>query len=197
MKTACFTGHRRIPSALHDGLFSRLLRAIEEAYANGYRCFLCGGALGFDTLAARAVLKAREKHPDLLLHLALPCGDQAARWNGEDRRAYEEIRKEADQTVVLSDRYYPGCMQTRNRYMVEHSSLCICYWKEARGGTAFTVRYAVYRGLDIVNLAMPEEVMREKTCCYTFISPSAGKNAATAPLRLSPGRKLKPKKTSG
>ena len=30
MKTACFTGHRRIPSALHEGLFSRLLRAVED-----------------------------------------------------------------------------------------------------------------------------------------------------------------------
>ena len=196
MKTACFTGHRKIPSGLRAGLSSRLSRAVEEAYTDGYRCFLCGGALGFDTLAALAVLQAKEKHPDILLHLALPCADQAAHWSSEDRRIYEEIRTKADRETVLSGRYFPGCMQDRNRYMVEHSSLCICYWKEPRGGTAFTVRYAVYRGLEIVNLAMPEEVLREKTCCYTFISPSAGGNAATAPLRLIPGRKLRLKKTS-
>ena len=197
MKTVCFTGHRKIPSELRAGLSRKLSFAIAEAYANGYRRFFCGGALGFDTLAALAVLRAKEEYPDIFLYLAIPCSDQAARWSGEDRRIYEETLKKADHTVVLSERYYAGCMQARNRYMVEHSSLCICYWKESRGGTAFTVRYAVYRGLEIVNLAMPDELMREKTCCYTFISPSAGGNAATVPLRLTPGRKLKPKKISG
>ena len=197
MKTACFTGHRIIPSGLRAGLSARLSRAIGEAYADGYRCFLCGGALGFDTLAALSVLEVREKHPDILLHLALPCGDQTARWSIEDRRIYDEIRNKADKATILSERYYTGCMLDRNRYMVEHSSLCICYWKEARGGTAFTVRYALSRDLEIVNLAMPEEVMREKSCCYMYISPSADGNAATAPLRLIPGRKLKLKKTLG
>ena len=197
MKTACFTGHRKIPEELRPDVSIRLKRGIMEAYSDGYRCFLCGGALGFDTLSALAVLDVKAECPDIVLCLALPCADQDAHWSDEDRRVYREIRKNADREIVLSDRYYPGCMQMRNRYMVDHSTLCICYWKEPGGGTAFTVRYAVRLGLDIVNLAMPEQTLRENTCFCTFISPSAVKNAVTAPLLPKSGRKHPPKKTSG
>lgn len=196
MMTACFTGHRKISPEIRSELAARIDKTVEEVYAQGYCCFLCGGALGFDTMAALAVLRARDKHADIRLHLALPCKEQAARWKACNLRVYNEIRDKADRVDVLSDRYYAGCMQMRNRFMVEHSSLCICYWNEPHGGTAFTVRYAASRRLDIINLALPEALMREKACSYTFISPSAPANAFTAPLRLKSGRNLKQKKTS-
>ena len=55
--------------------------------------------------------------------------------------------------VCLSERYYQGCMHERNRYMVDHSRVCICYLTERTGGTAYTVEYARSRGLKIFNLA--------------------------------------------
>ena len=82
--TACFTGHRHLPPDKRDSAAASLGRAIEEAYKNGYRRFMCGGALGFDTIAALQVLDSRKEHPDIKLILAIPCLDQAKRWYATD-----------------------------------------------------------------------------------------------------------------
>ena len=52
IKTACFTGHRHLLQHKVDELSQLIDQAVVEAYKHGYRQFLCGGALGFDTLAA-------------------------------------------------------------------------------------------------------------------------------------------------
>ena len=43
-------------------------------------------------------------------------------------------------------------MLARNRYMADHSSYCIAYLVRGTGGTAYTVRYARKKGVQIVNL---------------------------------------------
>ena len=60
---------------------------------------------------------------------------------------------DADEVRVLAPRYYDGCMQARNRYMVDRASVCIAYLTETRGGTAGTVRYAEKQGISVINLA--------------------------------------------
>ena len=148
--TVCFTGHRHLPPDKRNAVESSLVRAITEAYTNGYRRFMCGGALGFDTIAALQVLELKKVHPEISLILVIPCLDQAKRWSDHDRRIYETISAQSDEKIVLSPDYYQGCMQTRNRYMVDHSSLCICYLYSLRGGTAYTVRYAFFRDLPVI-----------------------------------------------
>ena len=56
MKKCCFTGHRHIASEHINGIDNLLLRSVDYAYKNGCRNFYAGGALGFDTAAAKAVL---------------------------------------------------------------------------------------------------------------------------------------------
>ena len=59
-QTCCFTGHRVIAPE-HVPVLEKQLRAqILQLFDDGYRVFACGGALGFDTMAAQAVLS---KHP--------------------------------------------------------------------------------------------------------------------------------------
>ena len=43
MKSACFTGHRRLDTDLNR---IRLVRCIEKAISKGCDTFICGGALG-------------------------------------------------------------------------------------------------------------------------------------------------------
>ena len=190
--TACFTGHRSLSRILLPEIRSRVAGAICQAYENGYRNFLCGGARGFDTLAALEVLKFRESHPDIRLVIAVPCATQADRWTAEDRSVWQSVLDSADEVNILSEVYYNGCMQARNRYMVDASSLCFCYLVRFEGGTWSTVRYALHRGLMLMNLAMPGEPelkMREKqwNCISTFRSVS--ENAHTVHLFLSPLQK--------
>jgi len=186
--TACFTGHRAIARELLPVLRFRLEAELRRAYSTGYRFFLCGGALGFDTLAAQAVLSLRAELPDLRLIMILPCGDQDRFWSAREQRIYQQILTEADHCRVLADRYSAGCMQSRNRFLVDHATLCICYFLHPRGGTFQTVRYAFSEDLTIVNLAfLPESggaVLKEDAWNYTSTSPSADKNADTATLRL-------------
>ena len=192
--TAFFTGHRRLSREELARLPALILQCVSDAYDAGYRRFFCGCALGFDTQAALQTVRFRETHPDTVLLLAIPCADQSDRWTGPDREVYRRILSLADDRIVLSPAYYRGAMLTRNRYMADRSSLCICYMTHWKGGTASAVRYAMAREpMRIVNLAAGNtepDLLREDRWNYTFISPSAGRNAATAPLLLSRGRKL-------
>ena len=55
-----------------------------------------------------------------------------------------------------------GCYLVRNTYMVDNSSLLICYHTGKSGGTADTVQYAREEKLDIINvvnyLTIPENL---------------------------------------
>ena len=44
-------------------------------------------------------------------------------------------------------------MRRRNRYLADHADCCIAYLRAASGGTLYTVRYALARGLFVYNLA--------------------------------------------
>lgn len=153
MESCCFTGHRKIPEAERSTVQKRLHQMVKALLNREIATFYCGGALGFDTLVAQAVLKARRFHPQVKLILALPCRDQAEQWREADRLLYESIKRRADEVVYLSECYTRGCMFERNRYMIDHSDVCICYCTSGQGGTAYTVKYARRRGIPVINLA--------------------------------------------
>ena len=141
-KTVCFTGHRIIPSEKRASLFAHLTDVITSLLEAGYRYFGAGGALGFDTLAAQAVLQLRTEYPQIRLILVLPCKEQTRGWLAADVDTYIEILHQADKVVYTAEHYYRGCMFKRNRHLVDNSSVCICYLTSDHGGTAYTVRYA-------------------------------------------------------
>ena len=152
----CFSGHRSLPEEMLHVIRTRLWTAIVMAYQRGFRHFLCGGALGFDTLAAQEVLLLRELHPDVSLTLALPFRGQADNWNPAAQAEYRNILAAADEVIYTSETYSKFCMQKRNRFMVDHSALCICYLTSPTGGTAGTAAYALAQNREVVNLAQEE-----------------------------------------
>ena len=152
--TVCFTGHRALGKA-DEAALSRLDDLLRLLYTRGYRDFLCGGALGFDLFAAEAVVRLRDLHPDVRLIFCLPCVDQSAKWKRADCSRYERLLYLSDETRVLSPRYYDGCMQVRNAYMVDRSYLCVAYMARLHGGTLSTVRYALTQDVPVINLAVP------------------------------------------
>ena len=66
---------------------------------------------------------------------------------------YGRIKAQADKIVYTSQQYTPGCMHKRNRHLVDHSSVCVCYLNRGNGGTAYTVDYAEKQKLEVINLA--------------------------------------------
>ncbi|MEH2938300.1 hypothetical protein [Lawsonibacter sp. JLR.KK007] len=55
-KTCCFTGHRDIPQAQIPVLTKKVTATIQMLAAQGIIYYGAGGALGFDTISATAVL---------------------------------------------------------------------------------------------------------------------------------------------
>lgn len=151
--TVCFTGHRKIPPEQRDDVVRRLKKTIIELVNDDYRYFGAGGAVGFDTLAAQAVLRLKSDFPQIKLILVLPCVSQADGWSQHDREVYESIKDQADKVVYTSREYSKGCMHKRNRHLVDNSSVCVCYLKEITGGTAYTVEYAKSKNLRVINTA--------------------------------------------
>lgn len=152
-RTCCFTGHRKIPPGDWDEISRRLEDRLCFLIERGYRYFGAGGALGFDMLAARTVLKLKAKYPQIKLILVLPCEGQTVYWKQAEKSVYEDMKARADKVVYTSKSYFRGCMHRRNRHLVDNSSCCICYLTQGTGGTAYTVRYAKEKRLAVYNVA--------------------------------------------
>lgn len=148
-KTVAFTGRREQKLPWHSDddprcidFLNRLEAEILCAYNDGKRYFISGMANGVDSYAAGIVLKLRKKHRDMTLVCVYPSGIT----NSSHRFFY----RNCDFSVILSDTYYTGCMQRRNRYMVDHASeLIACYEGGTCGGTGSTVQMAAAEGLRI------------------------------------------------
>lgn len=150
--TCAFTGHRSIKHEHKAGMPGLLLRAINYAYEKGCRRFIAGGAIGFDTEAARQVILFRIDHPDVSLILFLPCLDQDAAWSIGQRDAYDYILSAADEVKYVSESYDKGCMQRRNRAMAEECDIMIAYVGRDRSGASQTLRIARELGREAYNL---------------------------------------------
>lgn len=155
-KAVCFTGHRTLPEENLPEIAERLENALIALIEQDYCYFGVGGALGFDTLAAQTVLRLRERYPQIRLILVLPCCSQTRGWSQADIDIYEEIKRRADKVTYTSENYFRGCMQKRNRHLVDNSSICICYLTKPTGGTAYTVNYARRCSLQILNIAQSQ-----------------------------------------
>lgn len=148
--TLCFTGHRRYSGGAEDE--ARLVAALDEAYADGYRTFISGMAEGFDLVAAAAVVRLRERRPDVMLVAALPFRGQAAGFGAADKQLHDNLLAAADRIEVLAERYDHGCYYRRDDWMTDHSSRVVCWYDGSPSGTRYTVRSALARNLVVVNI---------------------------------------------
>lgn len=151
-KTVFFAGHRELPQDIEP-----LVKVLEDEVVylidKGYRYFGAGGATGFDTLAAQAVLKLREIYPHIRLILVIPHRAQAKRWSKKNIAVYEDIKKRADKVVYISDEFTKDCVYKRNKKFIEGSSVCVCYLAKEGSGTEMTAHSASREGLTVINLA--------------------------------------------
>lgn len=152
-KACCFTGHRIIPQNQYNRIYEALKIEIINLIEAGYCYFGVGGALGFDIIAAQAILELRQIYLRIKLILVLPCKDQTKYWSEKDIAIYEEIKNRCNKYTYTSEHYYPGCLHKRNRHLVDHSTVCIAYLTKQNGGTAFTVNYAIKHNVYVINIA--------------------------------------------
>lgn len=151
--TAAFMGHRFIDASQREHVKKRLSNAVLDTYGHGIRNFISGFAIGFDMMAAEAVVSLKQNYPDITLIAAIPFKGQACRFNFYDRKRYDRLLEVADEVIVLSDSYYPRCFLERDEFMVNHSSRLIAYYDgREKGGTFYTIRKAMAQNIPIVNV---------------------------------------------
>ena len=161
-ESCCFTGHRpaKLPWRYNEedprclALKQRLRDAVELAYEQGYRHFICGMAQGCDLYFCECVLALRDLHPDVTVEAAVPCPTQVDSWPGMQQERYRRLVAACDFETMVSSKYSSSCMQRRDRYMVDHASLLIAIFDGSVGGTRYTMEYAMRRGLSVVDLSI-------------------------------------------
>lgn len=153
-----FTGHRSLTDAEKTALIPTLKSTILYLISQGVKEFHCGGALGFDTLAATVVFDVARGRDDIKLILEVPYDNQAEKWKDSDKRIYQFIKSKADEINIHSPKPKDKeqaikALLLRNRTMIDKSHYCVCYCKQGKGGTAYTVNYAKLHDVQIINLA--------------------------------------------
>lgn len=151
--SCCYTGHRDIPREEASAVYKKITEKTGELISEGVRCFYVGGAVGFDMLALEALCELKRVCPDISIRVIVPCENHTAKWGENMKEKFSALIKQADEVKCLSPFYFNGCMQVRNRYMADRSAYCIAYLKRMNGGSAYTVSYALSKGITVINIA--------------------------------------------
>lgn len=156
----CFTGHRpqKLPWGFDESdprcsdLKRRIQAAIKLAISHGKTMFYTGMAMGTDLWCAEAVLELRDESTDPVLRLGavIPHFGQETGYPEILKQRYHDVLSKADECIVLQDHYTASCMQRRNRYMVDRSSMLIAIYSGGSGGTKYTFDYAKEQKLQIL-----------------------------------------------
>ena len=135
--TCFFIGHRETS----DSIFPALVQAVERHVTEyGVTEFIVGHYGNFDRLAARAVLKAKEHHPQVTLFLLLP---------------YHPADRPTPAPKGFDGTFYPPGMERvpkraaivrANRYMAYHCDFLIAYAWHPASNARELVDYAQARG---------------------------------------------------
>ena len=164
MKKCCFSGHRTLPEKELPNLKIDLDVTLRGLIAEGVCEFFCGGARGFDLLAAENVLYLKKTYPFLKLHLILPCKEQEEFWSKEDKEQYYSVLALANSVEFLYEKYNNHCMFERNRALTDSADILLCYLTNDSGGTAYTVKLAAKKKMRIipVGIGKDEKILFEE-----------------------------------
>lgn len=159
--TCCFTGHRpeKLPWGDNESdprcaaLKQKIYDAIETAYREGIRHYICGMARGCDFYFAEAVIALRRVHGDVTLEAAIPYPGQSNSWQDKDQNRWHSILAQCDTETIIEEHYTKLCMLRRNWYMVDHSALVIAVYDGAGGGTRRTLEYALRKKVPFLDIS--------------------------------------------
>ena len=146
----CFTGHRPEKLTLSENeVKERLSEQIRKAVSEGYTAFITGMAKGVDLWAGQIVADLRGSGSEIRLIAASPYEGCGKGWSPEWRSLYLETLERADLVHYACQEYNKGYFMTRNKWMVDHSSLVLAVYNGEKGGTRNTIDYARKQGIEV------------------------------------------------
>lgn len=143
MKSCFFIGHREASLEVFPALTEAIAQHIVE---HGVTAFIVGNYGGFDRMAAKAVIAAKEQHPEITLDMLLP---------------YHPAERPVKLPQGFDGTFYPPGMETvprrlaivrANRYMADHADYLIAYAWHPASNAWDLVRYAQKKGVSFINL---------------------------------------------
>lgn len=149
--TVAFFGHRYIdnPLKVEELLEEQIRKLINE---KEYVDFIVGRNGEFDQCVSSTVLRVRKNVRDdnsaLVLMLQYPTAEYL---NNEEY--FHNYYTDVEISRAASMAHPKSAIQIRNREMVDRSDLVICYVDNNHGGAWQTVKYAMEKEKNIINLA--------------------------------------------
>lgn len=108
---------------------------------------------GLRPYGGRMCATGKRDFNDITLTAVIPFRDQCGMWNFKDRQRYHAVLRQADFRILLSERYYKGCLLVRNDFMLSYASRIVaCYDGRRRGGTFYTCNRARAMNIPVINL---------------------------------------------
>lgn len=136
MKSCFFIGHREASTEIFPALMAAVEQHIEEY---GVTEFFVGNYGGFDHLAARTVIAAKERYSEISLSLLIP---------------YHPAERPIEPPPGFDNTFYPPEIVPRrlaivraNRYMVDHVDYLIAYAWHPASNARDLLEYAQKREL--------------------------------------------------
>ena len=144
MDTVTFIGHSEI-YRLDE---TRLKEVIENSIKQGAKLFLNGGMGAFDYACARIVKELQKEYPDIKSELVIPyLTFQPRSMDCFDSSVYPD---------GFEKYHFKSAIPARNKWMINHSQLAICYVDHGWGGAAQSYEYAKKKKIQIINLGSYE-----------------------------------------
>lgn len=139
------------------------------ADASDVYCGMANGSdilLGLNAGTIKEYLKSLppelKNHRQLKLHCVLPCKNY-----NSSHKYYRKIKNDADEWIELSDKFYKGCDNVRDQYMVEHCDMLLAIWDGNKsGGVWSTICKAKKAGKEIVYC--PKDILNSSWPCIYY-----------------------------
>ena len=142
-RRCCFIGQRpeRLASS-EEAIKTWLDMQIDHAIRlRNITTFITGMNIGVDLWAAELVIR---KRLSCQVHLiaAVPWTGFTRTWNMYWKNIYKNIFNSADHVHIVSEHYYPGIFEDRNKWMLQHSEYMIGYYNGDSETVQNMIQYA-------------------------------------------------------
>ena len=124
----------------------KLREIIWGLYCNGYDSFYLNCEYGIPLWAGESIC-ALKKYNDIKLNIVMPHEEQAKDWYDDQRERYFSVHSLADDVYMLNTRFYEGCYDEADEYMIDQSDLLLVFGFKNSGDFLHSIKYA--RGKDV------------------------------------------------
>lgn len=151
MKKIAFIGHRNVWKDIRNKLYDRVKEYIEE----GYKFFTMGTHGEFDRMALSICRELKKRYKDIKIEVVITSLTQIN--SSFELNGCEKYNPYSDVSTIMyntEEEHFKRKIVVSNQQMIDTCDTLICYvdTKRTYGGAILAYKYALEKGLSIVNL---------------------------------------------